>query len=274
MLLDAHFVLEHGARDRAGCFFNFNGTAGIWRRVAIESAGGWHHDTLTEDLDLSYRAQLAGWRFRFLPDVPVPAELPVEVNAFKVQQHRWAKGSVQTCRKLLPAVLRAKLPGRVKLEAVLHLTANFNYPLMTALALVVVPALFIRSAVEVNGLLLVELPLFGFATLSVVNFYAVSQREIRADWLARLKYIPALIALGIGLSVNNTRAVFGAFSASRGDFARTPKYGVTRRSDDWTTKRYRQMEQVQPFVEIGLGLYLLRPCSTRSPLECLPPCRF
>ncbi len=255
MLLDAHFVLEHGARNRAGCFFNFNGTAGIWRRVAIESAGGWHHDTLTEDLDLSYRAQLEGWRFRFLPDVPAPAELPVEVNAFKVQQHRWVKGSVQTCRKLLPAVLRAELPGRIKLEAALHLTANFNYLLMTALALVVVPVLFIRQSMEMNGLLLVELPLFGAATLSVVNFYAVSQRELRADWLARLKYIPALIALGIGLSVNNTRAVLGALSASRGDFARTPKYGVTQRSDGWTTKRYRQMGQMQPFVEIGLGFY-------------------
>ena len=255
ILLDAHFVLEHGARHRAGCFFNFNGTAGVWRRVAIESAGGWHHDTLTEDLDLSYRAQLAGWRFRFLPDLAAPAELPVEMNAFKIQQHRWAKGSVQTCRKLLPAVLRAKLPGRTKLEAVLHLTANFNYPLMTALALVMVPALFIRAAVDGSGLLLVELPLFGAATLSVVNFYALSQRELRADWLARLKYIPVLMALGIGLSVNNTRAVLGALSARRGDFARTPKYGVTRTSDDWSTRRYRQTGQLQPIVEVGLGLY-------------------
>ena len=140
LLLDGHFVLEHGGRHRGGCFFNFNGAAGIWRRAAIESAGGWQHDTLTEDLDLSYRAQLAGWRFVFLPDVVAPAELPVEMSAFKSQQHRWAKGSIQTCRKVLPAVLRADVPWRVKAEAFLHLTANFNYLLVLALCVLIVPA--------------------------------------------------------------------------------------------------------------------------------------
>ena len=132
ILLDGHFVLEHGGRNRSGCFFNFNGTAGVWRREAIDDAGGWQHDTLTEDLDLSYRAQLRGWQFLFLPDLVTPAEVPVEMNAFKSQQHRWAKGSIQTCRKLLPYILQADLPLKVKVEAFFHLTANFNYLLMIA----------------------------------------------------------------------------------------------------------------------------------------------
>src|SRR6186713_2701891 len=143
ILLDAHFVLEHGGRNRSGCFFNFNGTAGIWRREAIADAGGWQHDTLTEDLDLSYRAQLRGWRFVFLPDVVAPAEVPVEMNAFKSQQHRWAKGSIQTCLKLLPQILHADLPLAVKAEAFFHLTANFNYLLMSLLSVLMFPAMWV-----------------------------------------------------------------------------------------------------------------------------------
>ncbi len=134
ILLDGHFILEHGGRNRGGRFFNFNGTAGVWRRIAIDDAGGWQHDTLTEDLDLSYRAQLRGWRFVFVPGVIAPAEVPVEMNAFKSQQHRWAKGSIQTCRKLLPRILRSDLPLGVKAEAFFHLTANFNYILMCVLS--------------------------------------------------------------------------------------------------------------------------------------------
>jgi cellulose synthase/poly-beta-1,6-N-acetylglucosamine synthase-like glycosyltransferase len=141
ILLDGHFVLEHGGRNRAGRFFNFNGTAGVWRRRAIDEAGGWQHDTLTEDLDLSYRAQLRGWRFVFVSDVIAPAEVPVEMNAFKSQQHRWAKGSVQTCRKLLPRILAADVPLAVKAEAFFHLTANFNYPLMCVLSVLMFPAM-------------------------------------------------------------------------------------------------------------------------------------
>ena len=144
ILLDGHFVLEHGSRSRSGLFFNFNGTAGIWRRSAIEDAGGWQHDTLTEDLDLSYRAQLRGWQFVFLQDLIAPAELPVEMNAFKSQQHRWAKGSIQTCRKVLPRILRSNLPLGVKTEAFYHLTANFNYLLMCVLSVLMAPAMVIR----------------------------------------------------------------------------------------------------------------------------------
>ncbi|MDE2905446.1 MAG: glycosyltransferase, partial [Acidobacteriota bacterium] len=256
LLLDGHFVLEHGGRHRGGCFFNFNGTAGIWRRAAIESAGGWQHDTLTEDLDLSYRAQLAGWRFVFLPDVVAPAELPVEMSAFKSQQHRWAKGSIQTCRKVLPAVLRADVPLRVKAEAVLHLTANFHYLLVLALCVLIVPALVARTA-SVGGrrLLLVDAALFGLAALSVVTFYAVSQREIGGRWWARLRDLPAMIALGLGLSVNNALAVVEALSGRTGEFRRTPKYGLRSRGDGVFGGGRRGRLRVQPVVEIVFGAW-------------------
>jgi len=144
ILLDGHFILEHGGRNRGGRFFNFNGTAGVWRRAVIADAGGWQHDTLTEDLDLSYRAQLRGWKFVFVSDVIAPAEVPVEMNSFKSQQHRWAKGSIQTCRKLLPRILRSNLPFGVKAEAFFHLSANFNYPLMCVLSVLIAPSMVIR----------------------------------------------------------------------------------------------------------------------------------
>ena len=255
LLLDAHFVLEHGARHRGGCFFNFNGTAGVWRRQTIEDAGGWQPDTLTEDLDLSYRAQLAGWRFVFLPDLVAPAEVPVEMTAFKLQQQRWATGSIQTCLKVLPSVLRSGIRFRLKLEAFFHLTANLNYPLLLLAAVLMVPALFVRTPGGAPSFLAVDLPLFCAAALSMVNFYAVSQRAVRRDWLSQLKWVPLAIAVGFGLSVNNTRAVLGALRRGRPHFRRTPKYGVVDRSDVWRAKRYRQTRAGQPFVELALGLY-------------------
>ncbi|MCC7008698.1 MAG: glycosyltransferase family 2 protein [Acidobacteria bacterium] len=255
ILLDGHFVLEHGGRNRAGCFFNFNGTAGVWRREAIADAGGWQHDTLTEDLDLSYRAQLRGWRFKFLPDLVTPAEVPVEMNAFKSQQHRWAKGSIQTCRKVLPYLLVADLPLKVKAEAFFHLTANFNYLLMLALSALMFPAMVVRYEMGWSEMLLIDIPLFAAATFSVFNFYLVSQREAYADWRTRVKYLPAVMAIGIGLSVNNARAVIEALFGQPGEFARTPKYGIERRQDDWTHKKYHQSMPIQPFIELVLGLY-------------------
>jgi cellulose synthase/poly-beta-1,6-N-acetylglucosamine synthase-like glycosyltransferase len=255
ILLDGHFVLEHGGRHRSGRFFNFNGTAGVWRREAITSAGGWQHDTLTEDLDLSYRAQLKGWQFVFLGDVIAPAEVPVEMNAFKSQQHRWAKGSIQTCRKLLPEILRAPLPLKVKAEAFMHLTANFNYPLMTVLSLLMFPAMVIRYNMGWSEMLLIDLPLFCAATLSVSNFYMVCQREIHRDWVSRLKYLPFLMSIGIGLSINNTKAVFEALLNKQSEFTRTPKYRIECDRDDWVGKKYRQSVSVQPLIELALGLY-------------------
>jgi cellulose synthase/poly-beta-1,6-N-acetylglucosamine synthase-like glycosyltransferase len=255
MLLDAHFVLEHGGRHRGGCFFNFNGTAGIWRRDAIESAGGWQHDTLTEDLDLSYRAQLKGWRFVFLPDLVAPAEVPVEMNSFKSQQHRWAKGSIQTCMKLLPRILFSRQPLSVKAEAFFHLSANFNYLLMSVLSVLMFPAMWVRYSMGWTEMLLIDVPLFFAATLSVGNFYVVAQRELYPDWRQRLKYLPFLMSIGIGLCVNNTRAVLEALFKKQSDFERTPKYGIERDSDEWIGKKYHQSVGVQPIIELGLGLY-------------------
>src|SRR5437763_10369075 len=231
ILLDGHFVLEHGGRNRSGRFFNFNGTAGIWRRTAIEDAGGWQHDTLTEDLDLSYRAQLRGWRFVFVSDLIAPAEVPVEMNAFKSQQHRWAKGSIQTCRKLLPTILRADLPLGVKVEAFFHLTAYFNYPLMCVMSVLMPVSMVIRFKHGWYEVLLLDLPFFWTATMSVCNFYLVCQREIYSDWRARIKYLPFLMSIGIGLCVNNTRAVFEAVLGKHTDFMRTPKYPIESDSD-------------------------------------------
>jgi cellulose synthase/poly-beta-1,6-N-acetylglucosamine synthase-like glycosyltransferase len=255
ILLDGHFVLEHGARNRAGLFFNFNGTAGIWRREAIDEAGGWQHDTLTEDLDLSYRAQLLGWKFVFLPDVVAPAEVPVEMNAFKSQQHRWAKGSIQTCRKLLPRILRADLPLRVKAEAFFHLTANFNYLLMSVLSILMFPSMVIRYNMGWYEMLLIDVPLFFAATMSVCNFYVVCQREIHRDWMSRLRYMPFLMSIGIGLCVNNTRAVLEALFDKKTEFTRTPKYRIEVDGDEWVSKRYRQSDAVQPLIELALGFY-------------------
>ena len=256
ILLDGHFILEHGGRNRSGRFFNFNGTAGVWRREVIGDAGGWQHDTLTEDLDLSYRAQMKGWRFVFLQDVISPAEIPVEMNAFKSQQHRWAKGSIQTCKKLLPRILASDLPLPVKVEAFFHLTANFAYPLMILLSLLMFPAMVIRYNMGFYEMLIVDVPLFIGATMSVCSFYLASQREIFArDWRSRVKYLPAVLAAGIGLSVNNAKAVLEALLGHQSEFTRTPKYRVENQGDDWRHKRYRGSVSFVPFVEIGLGVY-------------------
>jgi cellulose synthase/poly-beta-1,6-N-acetylglucosamine synthase-like glycosyltransferase len=255
ILLDGHFVLEHGGRNRAGRFFNFNGTAGIWRRAAIDDAGGWQHDTLTEDLDLSYRAQLRGWQFVFVPDLIAPAEVPVEMNAFKSQQHRWAKGSIQTCRKLLPQILRAKVPLSVKAEAFFHLTANFNYPLMVVLSVLMFPSMVIRYNMGWYEMMLIDVPLFFAATFSVCNFYMVCQRELHDDWRARIRYLPFLMSIGIGLCINNTRAVFEALLNKQSEFARTPKYRIEGAADEWIGKKYHQSVAVQPLIELALGLY-------------------
>jgi len=255
ILLDGHFVLEHGGRNRAGCFFNFNGTAGVWRRSVIADAGGWQHDTLTEDLDLSYRAQLRGWKFVFLPDLVSPAELPVEMNSFKSQQHRWAKGSIQTCRKVLPQILASDLPFKVKAEAFFHLTANFNYLLMVVLSVLMFPAMYVRYSMGWTEALLIDLPLFAAATFSVANFYTVCQRELYPDWVSRVRYLPVVMAVGIGLAVNNTRAVLEAIFRKETEFTRTPKYGIERNGDEWQTKKYHTSMLVQPLIEVTLGLY-------------------
>jgi cellulose synthase/poly-beta-1,6-N-acetylglucosamine synthase-like glycosyltransferase len=255
ILLDGHFFIEHTARNRSGCFFNFNGTAGIWRREAILAAGGWEHDTLTEDLDLSYRAQLAGWRFLYLPEMSVPSELPVDINGFKSQQYRWAKGSVQTGRKLLGRILRSPLPLRVKMEAFVHLTNNLSYALMFLLALLVFPAMLLRHGGSTQEVLLVDFPLFFGATLSVLIFYLASQAAAGIGWLRQVRYLPTLMGLGIGLSVNNARAVLSGLFQRGGTFHRTPKYKIEKRGEDWLGKRYRAGWNVSVLIEVVLAVY-------------------
>ena len=256
VLLDGHFVLEHTARNRAGRFFNFNGTAGIWRRQAIVDAGGWEHDTLTEDLDLSYRAQLAGWRFLFLRDVTVPSEIPVEMNAFKAQQHRWAKGSVQTAKKLLWRVLRAPDVGwRIKLEAFHHLTSNVAYLLMLCLAVLMPLATLVRIHQGLYETLIIDLPIFVSATLSICAFYWKSQREVGRPRAEIARMIPAVLGLGIGICINNAKAVIEALIGHDTPFVRTPKYGVVRAGQRWSSKLYIKKSTLITALEITLGCW-------------------
>ena len=227
----------------------------MWRRSAIEEAGGWEHTTLTEDLDLSYRAQMKGWKFVFLPQLTAPAEIPVDMNSFKSQQYRWAKGSIQTCRKLLPRILAGDWPLAVKVESFFHLSANIAYPLMVVLGILLFPALIIRFHQGWFELLLLDLPLFMAATFSVSSFYVVSQREIYADWKSCMKYLPFLMSVGIGLSVNNSKAVLEALLGIRSSFIRTPKFCIQSEGENWKRKKYRARVGVLPYLEVALGIY-------------------
>lgn len=256
ILLDGHFVLEHSARARSGAFFNFNGTAGLWRRVAIDEAGGWQHDTLTEDTDLSYRAQLKGWKFLYLQDVECPAELPVEMTAFKTQQARWAKGLIQVSKKILPAVLASKAPRSVKIEAWYHLTANLSYPLMIMLSVLLLPAMMIRFYQGWFQMLYIDLPLFMASTFSISSFYLVSQKELfPKTWPRALLFLPLLMALGIGLTITNTRAVLEALIGKQTAFARTPKYRVESKKDKVGANKYRKRLGWVPWIELLIGTY-------------------
>ena len=256
ILLDGHFVLEHSGRARSGVFFNFNGTAGMWRRTAIDDAGGWQHDTLTEDTDLSYRAQLNGWKFLYLQDVECPAELPVEMTAFKTQQARWAKGLIQVSKKILPRVLISDVPRSVKIEAWYHLTANLSYPLMIVLSVLLLPAMVIRFYQGWFQMVYIDLPLFMASTFSISSFYLVSQKELfPKTWLRTFLYLPFLMALGIGLTITNTRAVLEALAGKQTAFARTPKYRVESKKDKVAAAKYRKRLGWVPWLELLVGTY-------------------
>jgi cellulose synthase/poly-beta-1,6-N-acetylglucosamine synthase-like glycosyltransferase len=257
IFLDGHFMIEHIARNRSNCFFNFTGTAGVWRRAAIEQGGGWEHDTLTEDLDLSYRAQLIGWKFLYLPELAVPSELPVDVNGFKMQQYRWAKGAIQTGRKLTGRVLSTPLPLRVKFEAFVHLTNNISYPLMLLLSLLIFPAMLLRRGTSTRLLLLIDFPFFLSATASVLIFYVMSQVAAGTGWRKSLRYLPALMGMGIGLSVVNAQAVISGLYQRGGIFHRTPKYRIEGSGEDWRGKRYRAGISSTFAIEALLALYFV-----------------
>ena len=261
ILLDGHFILEHGGRSRSNVFFNFNGTAGMWRRKAIEDAGGWQHDTLTEDTDLSYRSQLKGWKFKYVQDIECPAELPIEMTAFKTQQARWAKGLIQTSKKVLPRMLKSDQPFRVKMEAWYHLTANISYPLMIVLSTLLLPAMIIRSFGGWFQMLLIDLPLFMASTFSISSFYLVSQKELMPrKWPRTFLFLPFLMALGIGLTLTNTRAVLEALFGIQSAFKRTPKYRVQSKTDKVMGQKYRRRLGIVPWLELLVGSYFILMC--------------
>ncbi len=249
ILLDGHFMIEHTARNRSGRFFNFNGTAGIWRKKTIIDAGGWQHDTLTEDLDLSYRAQLKGWNFIYLPDLTVPAELPIEMTAFKSQQFRWAKGSIQTFLKLKGRILKADIPFRVKMEAFFHIGANYMYALMVLLTVLMPVILVIRFENGYKRLAFLDIPIFICATLSVFMFYFYTEYIVIKETLSvqnrsatkPLVFLPVVVAIGIGLCINNSKAVIEAVMHKQSPFNRTPKYNVSDMGDNNVSNRMKHL---------------------------------
>jgi cellulose synthase/poly-beta-1,6-N-acetylglucosamine synthase-like glycosyltransferase len=258
IMLDGHFVVEQTTRNRTGGFFNFNGTAGIWRRQAIESSGGWQHDTLTEDTDLSFRAQLMGWKFVYLLDEESPAEIPVEINAFKAQQRRWAKGVMQVGLKLYPRIWLAPLPLRVKLEMFFRLTGNISYPLMIVASLLQFPLLLVRYNQPFYHLMILDLPLLFFSSISVVLFYGSAVWYLDDKRTPRLLHLPLVMGLGIGLAFSNARAVLEALVGVKSEFVRTPKYRVEESSDaTWKRKKYKRKRGLLPLLELGCAIYFL-----------------
>jgi cellulose synthase/poly-beta-1,6-N-acetylglucosamine synthase-like glycosyltransferase len=269
IFLDGHFVIEHTARNRSGRFMHFNGTAGVWRRTTIDDAGGWQHDTLTEDLDLSYRAQMKGWQFVYLPQHAAPAELPPEMIGFKQQAHRWTKGSAQTCIKLLPRILKSKhLPLTIKTEAFFHLTNTVVHPLMVLLTLLMYPAFFNIYGPFKNvywAQWLFSASLFVLATCSASTFFVFAQRELfgrQAGWKS-VFYLPFLMAVGVGVSLNNSKAFFEAVWGAikrkpSSEFVRTPKYGVTgQERGNWRAESVFTLKKLSlPIIEIAFGVYM------------------
>ena len=256
--IDGHFSIEQGARAWAGLFLNFNGTAGIWRRQAITDAGGWQADTLTEDMDLSYRAQLAGWQLKYVLEVPCPAELPVQIAAFKSQQFRWAKGSTQTARKIIPALLKARCSWFAKYQAILHMTHYSIHPLMVATIILSLPLIHLQKHQPVSWIMVTAFVLFIFATCGPSAIYVSSQRVLYPDWRSKVRWIPLLTLIGTGIAVNNSRAVIEGLRLSGGNFIRTPKFGIQRRGDRPARLRaYWLKVDLLPYLELALGLYAL-----------------
>src|SRR3954470_23270074 len=261
MLLDGHFILEHGARSCAGYFFNFNGTAGILRISMIQDAGGWQHDTLTEDSDLSYRAQLKGWKFMYVPGLDCPSELPVEMHGFQVQQSRWAKGLTQVAIKLLPSILKAPISKRVKLEAFMHLTPNLSYPLMIIISALMLPVMIVRFYMGVWQMLLLDFPLIVASFWSISAFYVIAQRELHPkSWTRTFYLLPLLMAVGVGLTLINTRAVLEALLGVRSGFVRTPKYAIEGVRRKRMLNKYKSRSGWLPYFELACGTYFLYMC--------------
>ncbi len=261
--LDAHFAIEHTARNSSGLFINFNGTAGVWRKDTIVDAGNWQADTLTEDLDLSYRAQMRGWRFLYADDVVCPAEIPADVRGLKTQQYRWTKGAIQTARKVLPQLWRrSDLDLKVKLEGTIHLTHNIVFPVMLTLSLLSGPMLLLQENVPASRQYFVWASTFLVWSLSYPLFYAEAQRRIYPNWRRRLLHLPGLMACAIGLSVINTRAVLSGLMNRTSPFVRTPKYNLDNRGSTESGHKhfgriYRTQVDITALAELLLAGYLV-----------------
>ncbi|MBI5022176.1 MAG: glycosyltransferase [Ignavibacteriales bacterium] len=257
MALDGHFVIEQNVRNKAGFFINFNGTGGIWRKECIFDAGNWEADTLTEDLDLSYRAQLKGWKFKFLNDVTSPAELPSEINALKSQQFRWTKGAIETARKILPKVWKSDLPLEKKIHATFHLSNNIVFPFILIAGILNVPLIFIKHQGGYETYFSV-MAVFVFAFIGSFLFYLYSQKDVYKDWQRRMLLFPLFMAGSMGFAVNNTKAVIEGLIKKKSEFVRTPKYKVIDKKDAWLDKKYVLKKfNYTVIIESALALYCL-----------------
>ena len=257
--VDGHFMIEQVARNASGLWMNFNGTAGIWRRECILDAGNWQHDTLTEDFDLSYRAELRGWKFKYLSDLLCPAELPSTASAFKSQQFRWCKGSLQTAVKLIPSIIRSKEPLRIKVEAITHLLNYTVHPLIYLNILLTFPLLLIREQFpQASDLYLaILMSVIGFATLGPMTFYAASQISLYKDWGKKLRYLPVLSMIGAGIALNNTKAWLEGVRGKRSSFIRTPKLGiVSNRSNKQDQKRIFRSRKKYSYPRLDMIIIL------------------
>ena len=258
MLLDGHFVLEHVARAGAGKFFNFNGTAGILRKSMIRDAGGWQHDTITEDSDLSYRAQLKGWKFVYVPSIECLSELPVDTYGFQVQQSRWAKGLTQVAKKLLMRILKSDQPFKVKMEAFFHLTPNISYPLMILVSLLMLPVMIVRFYMGWLEMLVIDTPLIAASFWSISAFYVIAQRELfPKTWKRAFLFLPALMAAGVALTIINSRSVIEALVGYQTAFIRTPKYAIAGQKKMEVRNTYRRRSGWLPYAELVVGTYFL-----------------
>jgi len=255
--IDGHFGVEQASRAWSGFFMNFNGTAGVWRKKTIQEAGGWQADTLTEDLDLSYRAQLKGWKLMFAPQVVCPAEVPVTINAFKSQQHRWAKGSIQTAKKNLGKLFKSDLSWLIKIQAFLHLTHYMVHPMMLLVVMTSIPMLYTQWFFDSLAYPIMIFTLLCLATFGPTSLYLFSQRILYRNWKSRIKYVPLLMCLGTGIAVNNTKAILEALFDIKSGFIRTPKYGIQNKGESWKSKRYAIPLNSISILEFVFGLYSL-----------------
>ncbi len=249
LALDGHFVIEQAARNRSGLLINFNGSGGVWRRSCIEEAGGWQSDTMTEDMDLSYRAQLAGWHSHYLPEVDAPAELPAQIEAFKRQQSRWAQGSIQCLRKLGPPILRSRLSVPQKLMALVHISSYFTQPLLVLLLLVMLPIVWTGHSTPPFLMAL------GLAGLGPPLLYVISQVALYANWRQRVLNFPTLLVVASGMTWSTTRGVFQGLTRWGGTFRRTPKFRLEGRRGRWSDSGYRLAPDWSVVGEVALMLY-------------------